>query len=113
MKRNGEVPLTEGKAPLNFQSYRMLAARTLDCSADFELSIFGHLFLTLCWNLIARCNFVATVLFRHISWENDSMVVVFPPHKGDQEGRNALPKHVFANPDNPDMCPILALAIFP
>ena len=112
MKRTGVVPLTEGKAALNFQSYRMLAGRTLFCNADFELGIFGHLFLTLCWNLIARCNSVATVLFRHISWENDSMVVVFPSHKGDQEGKSALPKHVFANPENPEMCPILALAIF-
>jgi hypothetical protein len=112
MKRAGVIPMTEGKLPLNFQSYKMLARKTLDCNKDFELGIFGHLFLVLCWNLIARCNSVATLLFRHISWENDAMIVVFPTHKGDQEGRNALPKHVFANPDNPEICPILALAIF-
>ncbi len=112
LKRTGEIPLVEGKMPLNFQSYGMLAHRTMHCTKEFELGIFGHLFLVLCWNLIARCNSVATLLFRHISWENDAMIVVFPSHKGDQEGRSALPKHVFANPENPDMCPLLALAIF-
>jgi hypothetical protein len=32
-------------------------------------------------------------------------------HKGDQTGENIPPKHVFANPYNPAICPILALAL--
>ena len=40
------------------------------------------------------------------------MTVTFPKHKGDQEGRDGIPKHVYANPNNPSICPILALAVF-
>ncbi len=31
---------------------------------------------------------------------------------GDKEGDNALPKHVYANPDEPYLCPILAMAMY-
>ena len=51
-------------------------------------------------------------MFDHISWEMDSMVIVFPQHKGDKEGKYALPKHVYANRRCPWICPILAFAIF-
>lgn len=51
-------------------------------------------------------------MYNHVSWENDSMIIVFPSHKGDKEGRNALPKHVYANPLEPAICPILSFAIY-
>lgn len=31
--------------------------------------------------------------------------------KNDQEGQNAYPRHIYANPDNPAICPILSLAL--
>ena len=37
-------------------------------------------------------------------WENDAMVVVFPTHKGDEEGNDGLPKHVVTNPSCPSSC---------
>jgi hypothetical protein len=40
------------------------------------------------------------------------MIIVFPNHKGDKEGKNATPKHVYANPLNPAICPILAFAVY-
>ena len=40
------------------------------------------------------------------------MTVVFPKHKGDQEGEHCLPKHVYANPKSPEICPILAFAVY-
>ena len=42
------------------------------------------------------------------------MVIVFPTHKGDKDGENSLssPKHVFANPTNPEICPILAFGVY-
>lgn len=43
---------------------------------------------------------------------NDSLVFIFPSHKGDQEGRTALPKHVYANPSEPSICPVLSLAVY-
>jgi hypothetical protein len=40
------------------------------------------------------------------------MVIVFPSHKGDQDGRNALPKHIYANIAEPHICPILSFAVY-
>ena len=53
-------------------------------------------------------------MYDHIWWEEDSMVIVFPTHKGDKDGENSLssPKHVFANPINPEICPILAFGAY-
>jgi hypothetical protein len=51
-------------------------------------------------------------MYNHISWDGDSMVIVFPSHKGDKEGNVSLPKHVFANPLDPALCPILWLAVY-
>ena len=39
------------------------------------------------------------------------MVIVFPSHKGDKEGARSLPKHVYANTEEPSICPILSFAI--
>ena len=50
-------------------------------------------------------------MYDHITWNVDAMVFKFPKHKGDQEGRTSIPKHVYANPLNPTICPILAFAV--
>jgi hypothetical protein len=51
-------------------------------------------------------------MYDHISWEEDAMVIVFPSHKGDQEGKHCNPKHIYANRSNPEICPILSFAIY-
>ena len=51
-------------------------------------------------------------MYNHVSWENGSMIIVFPSHKGNKEGRTALPKHVYANPAEPALCSILSFAIY-
>lgn len=112
LKLNGKMPLIEGKMPMGFKGYRFLSSKAIEQEKDHSLSIFAHLFLLLCWNLIARCVSVGSLMYHHISWDNDSLVVVFPAHKGDQEGRTALPKHVYANPSEPAICPILSLAVY-
>ncbi len=43
---------------------------------------------------------------------HDALVVVFPTTKVDKEGANSFPKHTYANPASPEICPVLALAIF-
>jgi hypothetical protein len=40
------------------------------------------------------------------------MIIVFPSHKGDKEGRTALPKHFYANTAEPSKCPILSFAVY-
>ena len=61
---------------------------------------------------MARSASVSSIMYDHIRWDGASMTVTFPKHKGDQEGRDGIPKHVYANPNNPSICPILALAVF-
>lgn len=53
-KLDGEMPLTEGKAPMPKQLYEQVAKSSMCCTADFLASISYHLFLTLLWNMIAR-----------------------------------------------------------
>ena len=73
--------------------------------------LFGWPFLVLQWNLVARSATVSSMMMEHISWEGDSLVITTPKHKGDQEGANCFPRHLYANPIDPVICPVLALAI--
>lgn len=48
-----------------------------------------------------------------MEWSEDSLLIYFSVMKNDQSGDRARdPRHVYANPTNPAVCPILALAIF-
>jgi len=111
-KQDGTRKIREGKVPLTFIVYRYIAKIALQYDRDFYCSIFAHLFLLLCWNLIARCVSVASLMYSHISWKEDAMVIVFPTSKADKEGKNCSPKHVFANTKHPEICPILSFGIF-
>ncbi len=104
------MPIQEGKRPLTFNAYRYLANVALK-STDFGDGIFSHIFLLLSWNL-TRCISIAGIMLSHVSWTNDSLVIVIPQHKGDQEGKHCAPKHVYANPVDPLICPVLSLAIY-
>jgi hypothetical protein len=112
LKQNGVMSVVEGKQPLSFKGYKFLATKALAQQRDYNLSILCHFFLLLCWNLIARCVSVGSLMYNHISWVDDAMVIVFPLHKGDQEGTRSLPKHVYANTAEPSICPILSFAIY-
>ena len=47
----------------------------------------------------------------YVQWENDSLVFYFTKTKGDQSGDNSGdPWHVYSNPKNPELCPVLSLA---
>jgi hypothetical protein len=112
LKQDGVMALIEGKQPMSFKGFKFLASKALEQKTDLNLAIFSHLYLILCWNLIARCVSIGGLMYDHVSWKNDSMVIVFPSHKSDKEGRNALPKHVYANTAEPHICPILSFAVY-
>jgi hypothetical protein len=107
----GEMKMQEGKSPITFQGYNFVAKEAMIATSDHGLACFAHLFLILCWTLMARSVSVGTIMLDHLSWENDSLLVTTPKHKGDQEGNHCYPKHVYANPDNPYICPILSMGI--
>jgi hypothetical protein len=98
-----------GKRHLEFAGYYLLCERML--KLPFPEMQFGWSFSTLQWNLMARSNSISSLLLGHISWEGDALVITIPKHKGDQDGDHAYPRHVYANPQNPTICPVLALAV--
>ena len=60
---------------------------------------------------MARSVTVASIMYDRITWENDSLVINISRMKNDQEGKNSFPRHIYANPENPAICPILSLAL--
>jgi hypothetical protein len=49
----------------------------------------------------------------HIEWNADALVFCFVKSKGDQTGCNSNQEwHVYANPHNPKIYPVLALACY-
>lgn len=110
LKLEGRMPVFEGKYHLTFEGYCILA-RLLLTSEPFNQMLFGWPYLILQWNLIARTNTVSSMMMEHIGWEADALLISTPKHKGDQEGVKCFARHVYANPSNPAICPVLALAI--
>lgn len=112
LKQNGQIKITEGKAPLSFEGYIYLARKAVEQKEDFQYGSFAWVFLLFCWNLMARNVSVSGIMFDHIGCVGDALTIIFPKHKGDQEGEHSAPKHVYANPKNPAICPILAFAVY-
>ena len=65
-KQGGTRKVREGKAPLTFTVYRYIAKLALQYDRDFYCSIFAHVFLLFCCNLVARCVSVASLMYSHI-----------------------------------------------
>lgn len=62
---------------------------------------------------MARSESVVFANFFHVTWEDDCLVFRFAKSKTDQTGRNRDRLwHVYATPNNPATCPILALATY-
>jgi hypothetical protein len=110
LKLEGKMPVFQGKYHLSFEGYRTVAT-LLFKSADFNQMLFAWPFLILQWNLIARTATISSMMMQHIGWEGDALLISTPKHKGDQEGVKCFARHVYANPSNPAICPVLALAI--
>jgi hypothetical protein len=109
-KELGLMEVQEGKLPLPFDAYRFLsykaASQKVNTSTAFHWS-FG----VLMFNLMARVHSICTIKLKHIFWEADSLVILIPKHKGDQEGKQAFPRHLYANTECPEICPVLSLAV--
>jgi len=108
-KLAGRMKVFEGKRPLTFRGYALLAKYAL--KSQQTDSVFAHLYVVLCWNLFSRSNSIANIMYNHIEWKEDALMITVPKHKGDQEGAKAFPKHCYADPMTPEICPVLALAL--
>ena len=108
---DGRGEVTSGKSPLRFSLYKQLAAFGLRSLKSGHT--FAHLFLIMCWNLMCRAGNAVSICFSHLEWREDALGIYFAHMKNDQLGeRPKDPRHVYANPVNPEICPILALGIY-
>ena len=107
----GEGTVKVGKEPLSFGLYRFLGISLMkEPSKEFS---FAHAFMTICWNLMCRSSNALQIHYRHMQWSDDALCIIFAHMKNDQTGeRPRDPRHIYPNPDKPDICPILSLALY-
>ena len=103
----------EGKDPLSVDLYADLCLWFLQWGT-LE-GVFAYCFLVLSWNLACRANNTADIRFNQISWASsfDSFEIYFGHTKTDQTGDDAkYPRHIYANPLRPIVCPVFALSLY-
>ncbi len=92
--------------------YRWICDSMYRCGSKTDY-IFAHTLITLSWNLVCRANNSISICLQHITWENDSLVIYFAQSKTDQIGdHDQEPRHIFANPFQPEICPVLSLGVY-
>ncbi len=70
-------------------------------------------FLCLEWNLIARLENIVHAHILYVHWDADCLVFCCVKSNGDQTRWNSDQEwHVYANPHNAEICPVLALACY-
>lgn len=101
---NGVEKPTEGKSPMSLALYRDLALAFLKNPSPRQ---FAHTYMVLTWNLMCRSENTRAMRLDHFAWEEDSLAIVLPLTKSDQQGSRKStsdPKHVYANPLMPEVC---------
>ena len=103
----------EGKAPMSVELYRHVCRWFVDWGTLD--GIFAHTFTILSWNLACCANNTAKIHLRDIEWAStfDAYGIFFAHTKTDQTGEEAkYSQHVYANPTEPLVCPVLTLAFY-
>ena len=60
---------------------------------------------------MARSDNVVNLHTNHLDWLDECLLYYIMRSKGDQEGEHSKePWHIYANPGDPDVCPILSFA---
>ena len=109
--QNGNGRITTGKVPLSFALYKEICGWMLE--DDSPSGRFAHTFLVLSWNLACRSSNTKTIHYHHLAWAGDALQVYFAHMKNDQTGdRPRDPRHIYANPYNPTVCPLLSLTMY-
>jgi hypothetical protein len=60
---------------------------------------------------MAHSNTIFSLLWNNFGWSGDCHTILYEKSMTNQEGENRVPRHVYANPDDSVICPILALEI--
>src|SRR6056300_1432925 len=111
VKASSGESLEEGKKPMSFAVYKLMCKKLMESKTSDAL--FAHAFLVLEWNLMARAHMVGDMDVSHIEWRQDCLLLFFGISKRNQSGEDSeRPFHVYSNPENPEICPVLALAAY-
>ena len=79
--------LEEGKKPMSFPVYELLAKKLFESTATDAL--FAHTYLVLEWNLMARSQNVDQLGIAHIEWRQDCLICFIAMSKGNQTGEDS------------------------
>ena len=119
LKQRGRMQINEGKRHLKWSGYGLLVQKFMkktptegENGRSWSTILFGWAFCVIMWNLMSRTDSVDSLMLQHIDWDGDALIIEEQGHKGDQTGENKYGKHIYANPDSPEKCPILSLGVF-
>ena len=94
---------------MSYEVYKKLCELLFEGQGD-EYA-FYQVFIVLEWNILARSDNCLAMNVNHVQWQNDSLVFYFAKTKCDQSGDKSYdPWHVYSNPENPELCPVLSLS---
>ncbi|OWZ02720.1 hypothetical protein PHMEG_00025674 [Phytophthora megakarya] len=116
LRKRGLMKISEGKQYLKSSGYSLLASTLMKSRPEksgqtWATTTFSWAYFVLMWNLMSRSESVENIMLQHLDWVEDSLVIEEQGHKGDQTGADKYWKHIYANPYDPHICPILALAV--
>jgi hypothetical protein len=107
----GDGTLKIGKDPMKFDLYKGSSLLLLKSSK--KDACFAHLFQILSWNLMCRASNTVKIFLHHMDWTQDALCIMFANQKNDQLGEKPKdPRHIYANPLSPEICPILSLGLY-
>ena len=107
----GKTRVKKAKAPRPFGVY--CRAGEVMLSEGTSQGIFGHCVMTTMWNLMARVKNGVGLCRTHFDVEGDALLIYYAQEKTDHQGRKGRdPRHVYANPFKPEICPILSLGLY-
>ena len=107
------LSVKEGKDAMSVELYNRICEWFLTWGT--LAGVFSHCFLVLSWNLACRSNNTAYIHLADISWATlfDTFDIYFAHMKTDQTGTDSkYPRHLYANPTNPLVCPVFALGLY-
>lgn len=108
---DGDSAVKQGKDALPFELYKFLSSQLLRFGT--RDTIFARTFMILCWNLMSRSSNCIDIKYQHMEWREDALCIFFSQTKTDQcAERPRDPRHIYANPIMPEVCPVLALGVF-
>ena len=108
-KRQDGISLEEVKEAMSCDVYKTLCG--VLHQGEGEEFIFSHTFLTMEWNFMARSNNSVNMHTKHIQWRSDCLILYFGTSKVNQTREiSSDPWHLYTNPKNPSICPVLAVA---